>query len=65
MFGDPGLLGYLVQKLAGAEPVLALVPRLRLNNLVELVQTQEVKANIATYNLVQVTLLIFEASLWY
>ena len=58
MFGDTGQLG-LVQKLAGAEPVLALVPKLRLNNLVELVQTQEVKANIATYNLVQVTFIDF------
>ena len=59
MFGDLGQLGYLVQKLAEAEPVLALVPRLRLNNLVELVQTQKVKANIATYNLVQVTFIDF------
>ena len=58
MFGDTGQLG-LVQKLAGAEPVLPLVPKLRLNNLVELVQTQEVKANIATYNLVQVTFIDF------
>ena len=54
MFGDPGQLGYLVQKLAGAEPVLDPVTRLKLNNLVELAQNQEVTANIAIYILVQV-----------
>ena len=54
MFGDPGQLGYLAQKLAVAEPVIDPVPRLRLNKLVELVQDPEVTANIATHNLVQV-----------
>ena len=54
MFGDLGQLGYLVQNLVGAEPVLDPVPRQRLNNLVELVQDPEVTANLATHNLVQV-----------
>ena len=54
MFGDLGHLGYLVQNLAGAEPVIDPVSRLRLNNLVELVQDPEVKANLAIHNLVQV-----------
>ena len=54
MFGDPGQLGCCVQRLAGAEPVIDPVPRLKLNNLVELVQNREVTANIATHILVQV-----------
>ena len=54
MFGDLGQLGYLVQNLAGAEPVLDPVPKLRRNNLVELVQDPEVTANLATHNLVLV-----------
>ena len=56
MFGDPGQLGYLVQKLVGAEPVIDHVPRLRLNKLVELVQDLEGTVNNATHNLVQVLL---------
>ena len=56
MFGDPGQLGYLVQKLVGADPVIDHVPRLRLKKLVELVQDLEVTANNATHNLVQVLL---------
>ena len=54
MFGDPGHPGYLVQKLAGAEPIIDPAPRLRLNDLVVLVQDPEVKTKIATHNLVQV-----------
>ena len=56
MFGDPGQPGYLVQKLAGVEPVIDIVPRLRLKALMEIVQDPEVTANIATHNLVQVLL---------
>ena len=56
MFGDPGQLGFLAQKLAGAELQPDLAPRLRLNAMVELVQDPEVTANIATHNLVQVLL---------
>ena len=55
MFGDPGQLGYLVQKLAGVEPVVDLVPRLKLKALMELVQDPEVTANLAIHNLVQVS----------
>ena len=69
MFGDPGQPGYLVQKLAGAEPKLDYVPRLRLNKMVEIVQDLEVTARLAAHNLVQVSkkphLLIFKCSLWY
>ena len=50
VFGDPGQLGFL----KGAEPVLDLAPRLRLNAMVELVQDPETKAKIATQNIVQV-----------
>ena len=69
VFGDLGQLGYLVQKLAGVEPKLDHVPRLRLKEMVEIVQDQEVTAKLATHNLVQVSkiqhLLIFKGSLWY
>ena len=69
MFGDLGQLGYLVQNLAGAEPNLDHVPRLRLNKMVEIVQDPQVKATIAIHDLVQVSkiqhLLIFKGSLWY
>ena len=54
MFGNTGNLGYLVQKLAGVEPVLDPVPRVRMKILAELVQDPKVTANVATYNLVQV-----------
>ena len=54
MFGDLGQLGYLVLKLAGVEPKLDHVPRLRLNKMVEIVQDLEVTAKLATHNLVQV-----------
>ena len=54
MFGEVGHLGQLVQNLAGAETVLDPVPRLKLNEMMELVQDPEVTANIATHNLVQV-----------
>ena len=54
MFGDPGQVGCCVQRLAEAEPVIDLVLRLKLNNLVELVQNWEVTANIAIHILVQV-----------
>ena len=55
VFGDPGQLGFLAQKLAGAELKLDLAPRLRLNAMVELVQDPEVTANLAVLNLVQVS----------
>ena len=54
VFGELGQLGYLVQNLAGVEPKLDLVPRLRLNEMVEIVQDPEVKANLAIHNLAQV-----------
>ena len=64
VFGELGQLGYLVQNLAGVEPKLDLVPRLRLNEMVEIVQDPEVTAKLATHNLVQVSkiqhLLIFK-----
>ena len=69
MFGDLGHLGHLVQKLAAVELKLDHVARLRLNEMVEIVQDPEVTAKLATHNLVQVSkiqhLLIFKASLWY
>ena len=69
VFGDLGQLGYLVQKLAGAEPKLDHVPRLRLNKMVEIVQDLEVTVKLATHNLVQVSnlqhSLIVEGPLWY
>ena len=55
MFGEVGQLGHLVRDFAGAEPVLDLAPRLRLNAMVELVQDPEVTANLAVHNLVQVS----------
>ena len=55
MFGKFGQLGHLVRNLAGAEAVLDLAPRLRLNVMVELVQDPEVTANLAINNLVQVS----------
>ena len=55
VFGDLGQLGYLVQKLAGAELKLDRVGRLRLNKMVEIVQDPEVTANLAIHNLVQVS----------
>ena len=54
VFGELGQLGYLVQDLAGVEPNLDLVPRLRLNEMVEIVQDSEGKGKVATHNLVQV-----------
>ena len=67
--GDLGQLGYIVQKLAGVEPKLDHVPRLRSSKMVEIVQDLEVTAKLATHNLVQVSkiqhLLIFKGSLWY
>ena len=69
MFGELGQLGYLVQNLAGLEPKLDRVPRLRLNEMVETVQDLEGTSKIATYNLVQASKiqhsLIFEGSFWY
>ena len=68
MFGDLGQIGYLVQKLAGAELKLDHVGRLRLNKMVEIVQNPEVTANLAIHNLVQVSkihhLLILKGLLW-
>ena len=55
MFGEVGQLGHLVRDFAGAEPVLDLAPRLRLNAMVEIVLGQEEKAKIATHNHVQVS----------
>ena len=55
VFGDLGQIGYLVQKLAGAELKLDHVGRLRLNKMVEIVQDPEVIANLAIHNLVQVS----------
>jgi hypothetical protein len=55
VFGDPGQLGFLAQKLAGAELKLDLAPRLRLNAMMELVQDPEVTANLAIHKLVQVS----------
>ena len=67
VFGDLGQIGYLVQKLAGVEPKLDHVPRLRPNKMVEIVQNLEVKAKLATHNLVQVSklqyFLIYKCSL--
>ena len=69
VFGDLGQLGYLVQNLAGVEPKLDCVPRLRLNEMVETVQDPEGTSKIATHNLVQASKiqnsLIFVGSLWY
>ena len=56
VFGDLDQLGYLVQKLAGAELKLDHVRRLRLNVMVETVQNPEVTANLAIHILVQVSM---------
>ena len=68
MFGDLGQLGYLVQKLAGVELKLDHVARLRLNEMVEIVQDPEVRAKLATLNIVQVSklhyLIVLKGSLW-
>ena len=55
MFGNHGQLGQIVQKLVGVEPKLDHVPRLRMNEVVEIVQDPEVTAKLATHNLVQVS----------
>ena len=52
VFGDNGQIGHLVQNLAGAEPLLNHVPRVRLNKMVEIVQDPEVTDNVAIHNLV-------------
>ena len=52
MFGDLGQRGHLVQKRAGAELILDHVPRIRLNEMVEIVQDLEVTRNFAIHNLV-------------
>ena len=55
MFGEDGQFGHLVQELAGAEPVLDLAPRLRLNAMVAIVLGQIETAKIVTHNYVQVS----------
>ena len=69
VFGELGQLGYRAQNLAGVEPKLDRVPRLRLNEMVEIVQDPEGTSKIATHNLVQASEIqhsvIFEGSLWY
>ena len=52
VFGHIGQVGHLVQKHVGAEPVLNHVPRLGLNEMVEIVQDPEVTANFAIHSLV-------------
>ena len=55
VFGDLGQLGYLVQKLVGVELKLDYVPRLRLNEMVEIVQNLDLTSRLAIHNLVQVS----------
>ena len=50
MIGDVGQVGHLVQNLAGVELILDRVPRLGLNEMVEIVQDPEVTANVAIDN---------------
>ena len=55
MFGDNGQRGHLVQNLVVVELILDHVARLKLNEMVEVVQVPEVTANVAIHNLVQVS----------
>ena len=55
VFGDNGQIGHLVQNLAMVEPILDHVARLKLNEMVEIVQVLEVTVNLAIHNLVQVS----------
>ena len=67
VFGEVGQIGHLAQSLAGVGSILDHVPRLGLNEMVEIVQDPEVTANIAIEYLVQVSkllhLLFFKGSL--